>query len=773
MSWIFGRKSKPPDSADEGGPVARKSQQQKKRSNEDFLLGGHHTEDIDYLQAGLHKVGDERQFANELAELGLDVEYEKEPLQKAGTGHHEVHLVDVDLSAYHVPEMSEEGMALTEEDMNDPELLAELSAIGSDETSKVASPDESSTETVPNLLNNSPTEIPDTEVMDIGELQLLAVSLTNEGRKEEALEIMKRIRYLKYADKLQDTVDTAKQISASHPISTDRSTSVLEESIPPNCSPYGSASDAKLFALKLKKAGHQNEAILWLRYAKQVESGCPILPRVATATVQPLEKPQDYKVSAQTAAPSAATTRVTFLPPTLPNSYGSTQQVVRDLFSPLESALEEAASFHFKRASAAKKELTALTAGEEVNNSAKAKSATYIAQKAKIRTQATDQMRLYKAYTQDLAVLQSRRLIPGAMPPLFRWENTKISRSVENTYLAEDQLELIVNEARDMEVLLSGHRHRSLKISYNIGIPRDNPITGNIPAVNYIDGEGCSWNFKVIVPFKRSRSLHNLLERKKILFEIVLQRGVFYGGDITLGVVSLPLVDLLTKTNAGGDSLPLTKEGRGRSVGGILSAYAKLRTPVDGPEVRITEERRLVLSPWPDTVSAQTTTNPDNIDSNTKDEIEAHEPSSISAPIVAPNPAPNTAGSESEKFSKFLTELELQDPFNPDLLQSNDVMDAELESIKDSLSRCRDPDEQFNLNFRYELIERNLNILVMRVQNESISLDDYLEIVRERLKRDQFMALHFKNAGDTGIALAIMKRIKIMTEELKNAEGTS
>ncbi|CAM9722637.1 unnamed protein product [Ectocarpus fasciculatus] len=504
-------------------------------------------------------------------------------------------------------------MQLTEEDMNDPELLEAFSSMAMD-GGATDSAESDHMDLLPE--SKQPTDIPDTEGMDIGSLQTLALSLTNEGRKQEALEVMKRVRYLKYADKIQDTVDAARNIS---------------------------------------------------------------MP-----------------------------------------------------------------------------DLQALTADEESNSdkTGQAKSAAYTALRSKYRAAATEQMKLYKMYTQELAVLQSRRSTPGLSPPLFRWETTQISTPVENTYLGEDQIELVVNGARDMEVLLSGHGHRSISISYNMGIPRDDPATGHIPAKKYVDEIGCVWDFKVVLPFKRGRSLNKLLERKKIIFEIILHRGMFSGGDVTLGMVSLPLVELLTKTTTGGDALPLTKEGRGRGIGGVLSAYAKVRVPIDGPEVRITEERQLVVLPWPDV-------------------------GTVASPKEAPAAAALTAtasvgpGNSHEHVAKQLSEKEIQDPFSVGFLISNDVMDTELESLRAELTQCADPDEKFNIKFRYDMVERNLNILVMHVQNESLSLEDYLNTLRDRLKRDQFMALYFKNSGETNTALKIMKRIKIMSEELKNAEGGS
>ena len=57
------------------------------------------------------------------------------------------------------------------------------------------------------------------------------------------------------------------------------------------------------------------------------------------------------------------------------------------------------------------------------------------------------------------------------------------------------------------------------------------------------------------------------------------------------------------------------------------------------------------------------------------------------------------------------------------------------------------------------------------MQREEISIEQYVAMLVERVKRDQLLALYCSKQGKKAQAVRVMKRIKIMEEELKGAEG--
>jgi hypothetical protein len=288
--------------------------------------------------------------------------------------------------------------------------------------------------------------------------------------------------------------------------------------------------------------------------------------------------------------------------------------------------------------------------------------------------------------------------------------------------------------------------------------------------MKYVDNVGLFWNFKVIMPFKRGRSMQSLVERKKATFEIILHRGMFGGGDVSLAVATLPLSDLNSKISCGGLSLPLTRDGRGKNVGGVLSAFVNIRTPVSTPDVLVTEDRRLVVESWPEVPSASSSVSAGPVQEPSS---ASHSPAAAAEPHVSSpaTPAPAVVN----PYASQLTEKERADPLSVDFLESNDVMDGEVESIQAQLANPSSLSEEdlLDLGLRLQLIQGKLGILVANVQNEKLSLADYLSMIKERLRRDKILALYCKAEGDNATAVKIMKRIKVMQSEIENAEANN
>mgnify|MGYP006184397121 CR=1 FL=1 len=90
-----------------------------------------------------------------------------------------------------------------------------------------------------------------------------------------------------------------------------------------------------------------------------------------------------------------------------------------------------------------------------------------------------------------------------------------------------------------------------------------------------------------------------------------------------------------------------------------------------------------------------------------------------------------------------------------------------------ALTTNTDEDEQFNNTMRLQLLNGKLQLLVYQVQSEQLTMEQYLEKIRGRVKRDQRIALYLKTLGDSesiASALRVMKRVNLMKKEIQNAE---
>lgn len=356
---------------------------------------------------------------------------------------------------------------------------------------------------------------------------------------------------------------------------------------------------------------------------------------------------------------------------------------------------------------------------------------------------------------------------------------------MENVEIAEDEVKVIIEGVYDIAGIVETHSSRLISVSYLLGIAKEETAPTVTPQVKYDAGK-VEFSYQLVLPvLKRGRHVQQLYARKKATFDVVLHKGFWKGSEVLCQAV-LPLADLLTKSKVGGQ-LPLktVKESesskKGKVVGGQLTAYVVIRSPLGGPEVVVTEERKLVIEPWPPVIStpiapvvassgAATTGNGTVVD-RTSTPVSAS--ISDTEPLYAMEDAPATPAPVMTGVLATVTEQEKNDPHCVDFIESNDVLEAEIAAAEALLQTKLDEDEQFNATMRLQLLRGKLQLLVYQVQSDALSMEQYLENIKARLKRDQTIALYFKTLGDkesVAVALQVMKRVQVMKKEIQNAE---
>jgi len=333
------------------------------------------------------------------------------------------------------------------------------------------------------------------------------------------------------------------------------------------------AVEAKQRALHFKREGNNAEALKWLRYVKQIESGgADAVPEEAAVTavqpyIQTAPRPVSVKVPSQ--APARAPSAVLAPSATVASPTAEAREVS---WAALEAALTEATKHALKEAKFLNE------AGDK--------------KKAVVR------MREYKALQQETAVLEARRLTHGAVPALFHWETSRKEAVVETVELGEDEVRIEIEGVFGANGLIESHSSRSVSISYTLGIAKDEAQPPATPAANCDckagTGGQVQLDYALTLPvLRRGRHMQASFARMKATFELVLHRGFWKGSEVLVSAV-LPLGDLVTARSVGGE-LELRaagKEGgkRGKVVGGQLRAraYVRIRSPLGGPEVTFT-----------------------------------------------------------------------------------------------------------------------------------------------------------------------------------------
>lgn len=481
------------------------------------------------------------------------------------------------------------------------------------------------------------------------------------------------------------------------------------------------AVEAKNRALAAKRAGDTNEALRWFRLAKQLDGSIG-----------------NNSTSSQSIASKQASSN--------PNSAA---------FDSLEHALREASSI-------------ALQAAKKLRNSDAGAAVV--------------KMKEYKRWEQELSTLTARKTIPTALPPSFRWIIDRKEVSLERLDIAETDLKVVLDgvfEIDDFLATLGSSRSISFSVALtgSGGTKEEGPgLSSSGGPVKY-ENRSAAFNHNVTMPvLKRAASkvAGQALLRKKIQVTLVLQRGYFYSA-LPFATGILPLAELATKSEIGGQ-IPLYKiepgadsGKKGKAIGGYLQLQLRMRKPLSAPITHIVEERRLVMDAWP------------SIPMNRPPELTTPKvekgpqaipiTSSSSSTAIATTAAPGNNGNDNN--ASGLTARELQDPEAVDFLDSNDVLEAEIALAESQLqSDSLDEDQKFSTGLRLQMLRVRLQTLVMNVQNETLSLPDYLEMLKERIKRDQYLALHFKRQGDEeskAMAVKILRRIKLMQQEIDSA----
>jgi hypothetical protein len=166
------------------------------------------------------------------------------------------------------------------------------------------------------------------------------------------------------------------------------------------------AAEAKQQALRFKREGNNTDALKWLRYAKQIESGIvgAVPGEAAVSAAQPIiqpyiqtvPRPVSFRQASSKALALARAPAPALRAPAPAPAPAPTAEAFEVSWAALEAALAEATKYALKEA-------------KFLNDAGDKKMAVV-------------RMREYKALQQESAVLQARRYAAGAVPALFHWE---------------------------------------------------------------------------------------------------------------------------------------------------------------------------------------------------------------------------------------------------------------------------------------------------------------------------------------------------------------
>ncbi|CAM9835322.1 unnamed protein product [Chrysoparadoxa australica] len=426
------------------------------------------------------------------------------------------------------------------------------------------------------------------------------------------------------------------------------------------------------------------------------------------------------------------------------------------------------------------------------------------------RVAAAVEGRKFKDLQAQLAKLREVRTIPGAAPPHWRWALLKKSRIRVMDGIAIDQLQLEIAMVHGLADKFDG-KAADIYVQYDLWhskVEADRVGSTSVIRCN-ANQNSMEVNYLAEAPLSRTRSTQVSVQHRKASFEVAAyatsiayplcclgitalthpthpirhwhvlfpqihrKRGLFRSPAFVAKAV-VPLNPLLTTCELVANA-PLMGEGR-KDVGGYMEVRLRVRKPLQGDEVLTVEEKELEIGPWPENLGGSL---PDALFVPLPPQQQGQPEESVDPPAPPPEPEPvpmpvqvaeTAAVAASAKGGpdlSILTEDEKRDPLAPAHIDSNDVLEAEIEA-------CGPIEEATpDAAARRGMLELKMACLVNAVQSGELDVAAYCKILEERVHRDGMLALYLKGEGRMKEALAVMRRIRVMRDELSSANEDS
>jgi hypothetical protein len=126
-----------------------------------------------------------------------------------------------------------------------------------------------------------------------------------------------------------------------------------------------------------------------------------------------------------------------------------------------------------------------------------------------------------------------------------------------------------------------------------------------------------------------------------------------------------------------------------------------------------------------------------------------------------------------------LTDEEKNDPFSPSIIRSNKALEQDIEEETAKLATASG-DDRLNCQIRLDGLNMQMGRLISAVQDETLSIPIYIEMLQRQVERDKKLALYFSTlpcdhdaeaVENKDIAIRLLKRSTVIAEELKDFEN--
>ncbi|KAJ2549283.1 hypothetical protein EV175_004506 [Coemansia sp. RSA 1933] len=661
-----------------------------------------------------------------------------------------------------------ESVTVTEHDMSDPGLLAELAGFSSSSSSHGTAPTnklDRDTAAVEPSRQSSPADVTIEALKERHqEFKRLALVAKRQGDMGQAREMLVRMK------SMQAEIDRAQSGEAvSAPLSS--------ETTPPSTKP---------------KIQQQQEK------EQQQMSGALVGVNASRHQTSKVTQLQNQGISGTlSTTPDAAVSASRDQPPPPPRSHApsttaqakaaSAPKRARNVDSSTLEDIEQQRSEFGELASS----FAAMKQKLESQITEATKLAAYYL-KIGEKTLALDFHRLKKRSAADLATVDSFEANDRRLPPSF------LHREVQWTVAAEQRRDISVSELQvtvkrvfsdgDLASTLGGKC--DFYVQWESGWPRDKNTKGYTRTVKYNEFESSGGDVDVgythnveFVDRHLVRPLQRWIERGKLTVELHKYMGILWGSQL-VGRASVPLLDLRTKSEVSRlVEIKAVSDGTGRVgkplLGGpvFVDVAARLRLPLtnkpelvtrseqwiylDSQDDRDREQPRVAAAAAAAALPQRQTTDPavDEVASAGKDNSK---PS-----------ANNTVKDDEAGQSQIPSADEIAEQMDSmETVFSNAVLEMELQLIPARVrDAAGDKEHAGALQDLETAIKLRMSVVAAQVGAGTLTVKDYVDNVAKEQKQATQWGLTAKRLGRKDLALRALRRVKVMRSELGEMEA--
>ncbi|KAJ3272381.1 Coiled-coil and C2 domain-containing protein 1B [Terramyces sp. JEL0728] len=377
-----------------------------------------------------------------------------------------------------------------------------------------------------------------------------------------------------------------------------------------------------------------------------------------------------------------------------------------------------------------------------------------------------------KALIQDKETLNAFKKIPlnpSNLPFSFSYTTLEYFIAQTHTDVGLDELELSIIKGSD--IVVKDVNEIESGVAYDFGWPFSaagtNPEGKGDTSIK--KGANPEFMYRRLIKIERTKGFQRFLERKKATFEVFYMSKSLFGmlaKRVTIGKIILKLDDLLSKREI---HQVMDVNNPRKATGGKIEIKIRMRAPLIKADIAKNSDKWLVLSfGQANAVISKRTSETltasivPNADVNENKPARKEIQLGETKSATAINASATNLNEEAENEEYILNFL------NPDLIASNQVLEHEHANIVKKIAESKTPQEDLlDLKNSYEI---KMNMLVTSIQIGALDMPMYLKQVKDAMALSKQQALHFKKIGKMDLASQALVRLKLMAAEVKEVE---